>query len=198
VSVPVGRIYWGRYCEVLTAVNIKITYRTWRSSVCALRAVGVFHLQVCYLFRLLFSDVTAIYGSSPEQRSSQISHLMYCRPNQQWQFWRETYFILVMLYSSLPPSPLFIHYQSPSNSHFNFKLLLFILIANGFSPGGSGTTIRHNTQTRHNTQNNTTIKRNIVHKNTHTINTLHRMKIHKHNYNYINYYYITNHAITTQ
>jgi hypothetical protein len=50
-------------------------------------------------------------------------------------------------------------------------LLLFILTANGFSPGGSGTTIRHHTQ------NNTTIKQNTVHKTTHTINTLHRMKI---------------------
>jgi energy-coupling factor transporter transmembrane protein EcfT len=28
-------------------------------------------------------------------------------------------------------------------------LLLFILTANGFSPGGSGTTIRHNTQKMH-------------------------------------------------
>jgi hypothetical protein len=46
-------------------------------------------------------------------------------------------------------------------------LLLFILTANGFSPGVSGTTIRHNTQTRHITQNNTTFKRNTVHKKTH-------------------------------
>jgi hypothetical protein len=51
------------------------------------------------------------------------------------------------------------------------------LTANGFSPGGSGTTIRHYTQTTHVTQNNTTIKRNTVHETTHTINTLHRMKI---------------------
>jgi hypothetical protein len=43
--------------------------------------------------------------------------------------------------------------------------------------GGSGTTIRHNTQTTHITQNNTTLKRNTAHKTTHTINTLHRMKI---------------------
>jgi hypothetical protein len=57
------------------------------------------------------------------------------------------------------------------------RILLFILTANGFSPGGSGTTIRHNTQTTHITQNNITIKRNTVHKTTHTINTLHRMKI---------------------
>jgi hypothetical protein len=48
-------------------------------------------------------------------------------------------------------------------------LLLFILTAYGFLPGGSGTTLRHTTQI------NRTIKRNIVHKTTHTINTLHRM-----------------------
>jgi hypothetical protein len=52
-----------------------------------------------------------------------------------------------------------------------------ILTANGFSPGGSGTTIRHNTQTTHITRNNTTIKRNTAHKKRHTMNTLHRMKI---------------------
>jgi hypothetical protein len=50
-------------------------------------------------------------------------------------------------------------------------LLLSILTANGFSPGGSDTTIRHNIQTTHITQNNTTIKRNTAHKTTHTINT---------------------------
>jgi hypothetical protein len=38
-----------------------------------------------------------------------------------------------------------------------FLSLLFILTANGFSPGGSGTTISHDTQTTHITQNNTTI-----------------------------------------
>jgi hypothetical protein len=54
---------------------------------------------------------------------------------------------------------------------------LFILTVNWVSPGGSGTTIRHNTQTTHITQNNTTVKRNTVHKNTHTMNTLHRMEI---------------------
>jgi hypothetical protein len=47
-----------------------------------------------------------------------------------------------------------------------FLLLLIILTANGFSPGGSGTTIRHNTQ------NNTTIKRNAVHKVKANQNTL--------------------------
>jgi hypothetical protein len=53
-----------------------------------------------------------------------------------------------------------------------YLLLLFInlyfLTANGFIPDGSRTTIRHNTQTTHITQNNTTIKRNTVHKTTHT------------------------------
>jgi hypothetical protein len=50
------------------------------------------------------------------------------------------------------------------------NLLLFILTANGFSSGGSATTIRHNTQSTHNTQttyitqNNATIKRNTVQK----------------------------------
>jgi hypothetical protein len=44
-------------------------------------------------------------------------------------------------------------------------LLLFILTANGFLPGGSGYTIRHNKLITHITQNNTTIKRNTTHKN---------------------------------
>jgi hypothetical protein len=53
-------------------------------------------------------------------------------------------------------------------------LLLFILTANGFLPGGSGYTIRHNKQ--HSSQNNTMIKINTAHKTTHTIkDTLHRM-----------------------
>jgi hypothetical protein len=47
-------------------------------------------------------------------------------------------------------------------------LLLFILTANGFSLGGSGTTGRHNTQITRTTQNSTTIKRNTAHKTTHT------------------------------
>jgi hypothetical protein len=62
-------------------------------------------------------------------------------------------------------------------------LLLFILTANGVSPGGSGTTIRHNTQVTHITQNNATIKRNTLHKTAHIITNLHRMKMHNHNYN---------------
>jgi hypothetical protein len=54
-------------------------------------------------------------------------------------------------------------------------LLLLILTANGFLPGGKGTTIRHYTQITHITQNNTTIKRNTTHKITYTVNSLHRM-----------------------
>jgi hypothetical protein len=54
-------------------------------------------------------------------------------------------------------------------------LLLFILTANGVSPGGSYTTIQ--IQIAHITQNNTTIKQITVRKTAHTINTLHRMKI---------------------
>jgi hypothetical protein len=34
----------------------------------------------------------------------------------------------------------------------------------GFLPGGSGATIRHNTQITHMTQNNTMVKRNATHK----------------------------------
>jgi hypothetical protein len=45
-------------------------------------------------------------------------------------------------------------------------LLLFIITANGFSLGGSDTTIEHNKQITHFTQNNTTIKRNTAHKTT--------------------------------
>jgi hypothetical protein len=55
--------------------------------------------------------------------------------------------------------------------YYYLFIYLFILTAIGVSPGGSGTTIRHNTQ------NYTTIKRNTAHKTTHTIHTLHRMKI---------------------
>jgi hypothetical protein len=37
-------------------------------------------------------------------------------------------------------------------------IYIFILTANGFLPGGSGTTVRHNTQIPHITQNNTRLK----------------------------------------
>jgi hypothetical protein len=51
-------------------------------------------------------------------------------------------------------------------------LLLYILTANGILPGGSGATIRHNTQITHITQNNTShSKRNTAHKTTQTIRT---------------------------
>jgi hypothetical protein len=43
-------------------------------------------------------------------------------------------------------------------------IIFIFLTANGFSPGGSGTAIRHNTQITHIIQNNTTIKRNTVHR----------------------------------
>jgi hypothetical protein len=42
--------------------------------------------------------------------------------------------------------------------YYLFDLLLFILPANVFLPGGSGNTIRHNEQITHITQNNTKIK----------------------------------------
>jgi hypothetical protein len=64
-------------------------------------------------------------------------------------------------------------------------LLLYILTANGFLPGGTGNTKRHNKQITHITQNSTTIKRNTAHKTTHTImDTLHRMNTNNHIYNY--------------
>jgi hypothetical protein len=47
-------------------------------------------------------------------------------------------------------------------------LLLFILTANGFLPGGSSTTIRYNIQITRITQNNTMIKRNTAHNKGHT------------------------------
>jgi hypothetical protein len=68
------------------------------------------------------------------------------------------------------------------------KVKIFILTANGFSTGGSGTKIRHNTQTTHITQNNTTIKRKhstqkythsehpIQNENTTIITTIHKIK----------------------
>jgi hypothetical protein len=43
-------------------------------------------------------------------------------------------------------------------------LLLFILTANGFLPGGSGTTIRHNPQIAHIKQNNTPHSNKTQHK----------------------------------
>jgi hypothetical protein len=55
------------------------------------------------------------------------------------------------------------------NIHFNvIIILLFILTANGVSPGGSDTTIIHNTQSTNITQNNTTIKRNTAYTKLHS------------------------------
>jgi hypothetical protein len=45
-------------------------------------------------------------------------------------------------------------------------ITLFILTANGFTPSGSGTTIRHKTQTTHITQNYTHIKHPTQNENT--------------------------------
>jgi hypothetical protein len=75
------------------------------------------------------------------------------------------------------------------------NLLLFILTANGFLPGGSGNTIRHNKQITHITQNNIAIKRNTAHKTTHTKkDTLHRMNKNNHHYNTnIHHYNTKNH-----
>jgi hypothetical protein len=64
-------------------------------------------------------------------------------------------------------------------------LLLFILTANGYLPGGSGNTrtIRHNKQITNVTQNNTTIKKTANY--TYIKDTLHRMNTNNHNYYYI-------------
>jgi hypothetical protein len=68
------------------------------------------------------------------------------------------------------------HHSVTREMHEIYFILLFILTANGFLPGGSGNIIRHKKQITHITQNNTTIKRNTAHKTTHTIkDTLHRM-----------------------
>jgi hypothetical protein len=70
--------------------------------------------------------------------------------------------------------------KNTRTSHFRViiePLNLFIIYFNFtlVSTGGSGTTIRHNTQITRITQNNITIKRNTAHKTTHKINTLHRI-----------------------
>jgi hypothetical protein len=50
-------------------------------------------------------------------------------------------------------------------------VVLYILTANGFSPGGSGTAIRHNTQITHITQNYTNNKGHTTH-NEYSANTI--------------------------
>jgi hypothetical protein len=47
------------------------------------------------------------------------------------------------------------------------NILLFILTANGLLPGGSGTTIRHNTQITHTPQNNTSHSNKTQHTKLH-------------------------------
>jgi hypothetical protein len=57
------------------------------------------------------------------------------------------------------------YYEFRHINYFVNELFLYLyLTVNGVSPGGSGTTIRHNTQITHIIQNNTTMKRNTVHK----------------------------------
>jgi hypothetical protein len=55
-----------------------------------------------------------------------------------------------------------------------YIVLLFIVTANGFLPGGSGTTIRHNTQITHITQNYRNNKGHTTHTecNANTITTI--------------------------
>jgi hypothetical protein len=56
------------------------------------------------------------------------------------------------------------------------KLLLFVLTSTGFLPGGSGTTVRHNTKIHISHKCSTTLKQNAAHKATPTIkDTLHTM-----------------------
>jgi hypothetical protein len=62
-----------------------------------------------------------------------------------------------------PSPPVLLHGELLRNTQ-NFVLYLFILTANGVLPGGSGTTIRHITQTKQITQ---TIKDTL-----HTMNTM--------------------------
>jgi hypothetical protein len=59
-------------------------------------------------------------------------------------------FLRYKLWINLLPKQLFYYY------------FLFILTADRFLSGGSGTTIRHNTQIRHITQNNTTLKQDTA------------------------------------
>jgi hypothetical protein len=63
-------------------------------------------------------------------------------------------------------------------------VLVFILTANEFLPGGSGTTIRYHAQTKHSTQNYTNNKGHTTH-NEYNENTLNYNK-YNYNYNYIN------------
>jgi hypothetical protein len=68
------------------------------------------------------------------------------------------------------------HESLPESHTLFIILLLFILTANGFLPGGNGTTIRRNTQithhaeTKHSTQNYTNIKEHIT-RNKYNANT---------------------------
>jgi hypothetical protein len=55
-------------------------------------------------------------------------------------------------------------------------VFIYYLIANGVLPGGSDTTMRHNTQVTHTTQKTHHIQQNTAHKTTQAIkDTLHKM-----------------------
>jgi hypothetical protein len=68
-------------------------------------------------------------------------------------------------------------------------LLLFFLTANGVLPGGSGTTIRYNTQVTHITQNNTPRSNKTQHTKLHKQLRTHYTQLIQRKYNY-NYNYI--------
>jgi hypothetical protein len=70
--------------------------------------------------------------------------------------WALTLFMLILIYRSFLCYKILVRKPEGSpplrrSARVLLLLLLFILTANGISPGGSGTTKRHNTQTRHNT-----------------------------------------------
>jgi hypothetical protein len=63
-----------------------------------------------------------------------------------------------------------------SREYSFYYYYLFILNANWFLPGGSGTTIRQHTNNTNHTKQHTTLKQNTAHKTTQTIkDTLHTM-----------------------
>jgi hypothetical protein len=65
-------------------------------------------------------------------------------------------------------------------------IIIFIIVyltADGFLPGCSGYTVRHNKQITHITQNNTTIKRNTAHKATHNKGHTTQNAYNNHSYN---------------
>jgi hypothetical protein len=60
----------------------------------------------------------------------------------------ESFFIIIIYFNLANKRRSCGRYSSLAN-YGHRVFFLFILTANGFSPGGSGTTVRHNTQTTH-------------------------------------------------